>query len=187
MPLVGTWNPKAAVCIVTKRCDGTARLGLPSAPMLCAANGKTATSSISVPIARRPACTAPSGSCLTISPASGHVHNTSFVATAQNFVADGALTYRFGSKLASGSEVTFRSASEPQYTVKDWQLDPGTHAIVVCAQGMWVFSVSVQAQRLLVPWGCQHGVPGNQSSLRPKAQAAVLLTTCALCFLALCR
>ena len=133
---------------------------------MCAANGKTATASISVPIARRPACTAPSGSCLTVSPASGHVHNTSFVATAQNFVADGALTYRFGSKLASGSEVTFRSASEPQYTVKDWQLDPGTHAIVVCAQGTWVvFLVNVQVQRVFVPLGCQHGAPGIQSSL----------------------
>lgn len=88
-----------------------------------------------MPIARRPACTAASGSCLTISPSSGYVHNTSFTATASNFVADGALTYRFGAKLEGGREATFRSASEPQYTVKDWVLPVGEHDIVVCAQG----------------------------------------------------
>ncbi|PRW57378.1 hypothetical protein C2E21_4192 [Chlorella sorokiniana] len=102
--------------------------------LLATANNKNATASISVPIARRPACTATSGSCLTVAPASGHIQNTSFVATVSNFVADGALTYRFGAKLDSGSEVTFRSASEPQYTIKEWVLPVGQHIIVSCAQ-----------------------------------------------------
>lgn len=102
-------------------------------PVCFAANSRSATASISVPIARRPACTA--ATCLAVSPSSGFVHNTSFTATASNFVADGALTYRFGAKLEGGREATFRSASEPQYTIKDWVLPVGEHDIVVCAQG----------------------------------------------------
>jgi len=66
-----------------------------------------------------------------------------------NFVADGALTYRFGAKLDSGSEVSFRSVSKPQYTIKEWVLPPGQHTIVVCAQGKHSFD-----QRMSVCLGC---------------------------------
>lgn len=100
-----------------------------------AANDKGATSSITVPIARRPACTATAGSCLTVFPASGPTDTTTFEATVAGFVADGTLLYSFGAELEGANNVTYKTEESPQYTIRDWMLPPGKHTIFVCAQG----------------------------------------------------
>lgn len=109
----------------------------PSCPaLLPAANGKSATASIAVPIARRPACTAASGSCLTVSPASGTTDATTFVASASAFVADAALVYDFGERLAGGrSEFHVRGAADPTFSFAPRVLGAGDHTLFVCARG----------------------------------------------------
>lgn len=97
------------------------------------ANGKSATASISVPIARRPACTA--ASCLAVSPASGATDSTTFVASASGFVADAALVYDFGMRLADGkSQFHARGAADPTFSFAPRVLEAGEHTLLVCAR-----------------------------------------------------
>ncbi|PRW57206.1 receptor for egg jelly precursor [Chlorella sorokiniana] len=97
------------------------------------ANGKSATASITVPIARRPACTA--ASCLAVSPASGATDTTAFVASASGFVADSALVYDFGVRLADGrSTYHARGAADPTFSFAPRVLEAGQHTLFVCAR-----------------------------------------------------
>lgn len=104
--------------------------------LTCTAKGKSASASIAVPIARRPSCSS-AASCLTVSPAAGPA-DTAFTATAAGFVANGALTYDFGERLAGGrSEYHVRGRADPQYIFARLVLAPGTHTLFVCAKGEW--------------------------------------------------
>lgn len=101
--------------------------------ILPAANGKSATASITVPIARRPACTA--AACLAVSPASGATDTTTFVATATGFVADSALVYDFGLRLADGrTQYHTRGAADPAFSFAPRVLEAGQHTLFVCAR-----------------------------------------------------
>ena len=86
-----------------------------------------------MPIARRPACTA--ASCLAVSPASGATDSTTFVASASGFVADAALVYDFGMRLADGkSQFHARGAADPTFSFAPRVLEAGEHTLLVCAR-----------------------------------------------------
>ena len=86
-----------------------------------------------VPIARRPACTA--ATCLAVSPASGPTDSTTFVASASGFVADAALVYDFGVRLADGkSQFHARGAADPTFSFAPCVLEAGEHTLLVCAR-----------------------------------------------------
>ena len=98
-----------------------------------AANGKSATASITVPIARRPACTA--ASCLVVSPTSGPTDTTTFAAAASGFVADAPLVYDFGVRSADGrSQYHARGAASPSFSFAPRVLEAGQHTLFVCAR-----------------------------------------------------
>ena len=105
-------------------------------PPATAADGKNATASITVTMARRPSCTVGGGACLSVSPASGAVDNTSFVATASGFAADSTLLYDFGVQSAAGKQSFFvRSAADPRFTFAPRVLPEGASTMFVCAKG----------------------------------------------------
>lgn len=109
-------------------------------PLAAPADGKSAIASIAVPIARRPACTATGGSCLSVSPTSGPLDTTSFTLTASGFVADGALTYDFGVQDASSGRRNhhMRGAAERAFTFAAHVLPVGENMLFVCAKGKGV-------------------------------------------------
>ncbi|PSC71100.1 putative DNA-3-methyladenine glycosylase 2 [Micractinium conductrix] len=99
------------------------------------ADGKSARASISVPIARRPSCTAAT-SCLSVSPASGAADTTSFMASAAGFAADSALTYDFGEQDVATGRRSFhvRASATASHTFAPRTLPVGTHTLFACAK-----------------------------------------------------
>ncbi|KAL4452032.1 hypothetical protein ABPG75_007694 [Micractinium tetrahymenae] len=100
------------------------------------ADGKSATASLAVPIARRPACTAAAGaSCLAASPASGPQDTTAFAATASGFAADSSLTYDWGTQDAAGRREYFaRGTADAAFTFAPRVLPAGSATLFVCAR-----------------------------------------------------
>lgn len=115
-------------------------------------DGKTATASISVPIARRPACTAADGACLSVTPTTGSEDNATFLAAAVGFAADSSLVYDFGVLLADGRrDVHARGGTDPAFAFAPRVLRAGNHTLFACArdlsdaQACSTATVSVQA------------------------------------------
>ena len=100
------------------------------------ADGKTATASFAVTIARRPTCT--TSFCLTVSPASGAVDTTAFVAAASGFAADSALVYHFGVQRPDGwRDYHSRGSADAKFAFAPRVLPAGDYSLFVCATGVW--------------------------------------------------
>ncbi|KAL4419691.1 hypothetical protein ABPG75_006789 [Micractinium tetrahymenae] len=100
-------------------------------------DGKSATASIAVPIARRPACTATDGACLSITPTSGPEDNTTFLAATAGFAADSSLVYDFGVLLGDGRRDFYaRGSTDPSFAFAPRVLRAGNFTLFACARDL---------------------------------------------------
>eukprot|EP00887_Chlorella_sp_A99_P005110 scaffold25.g5110.t1 len=138
--LAGTRTDRANLVVQPFRTDGSAVLpdGARLAFTLTAtAGGRTASSSLAVDVARRPACAAaPPASCLVAAPVSGECTTTAFVLTASDFAADEGLVYDWGRVTSSGGrDYWARGGQLATYTFATGALPAGQQALFVCARG----------------------------------------------------
>lgn len=117
-------------------------------PALALAGGKSASATLEVPVARRPAC-ASGASCLAAAPLSrdagagsrrrllaGPPSADSFELSAAGFAADSPLTFDFGEQLANGRrDYHARDSASPTYAFELRTLPPGEHTLFACARG----------------------------------------------------
>ena len=100
------------------------------------AGNLSALATISVDIARRPACTAPSGACLTAAPTSGAQDTAAFVLNSAGFVADEPLSFNWGRVATGGSQdIWSRGSQQASFTFPAGSLPAGNQTLFVCAVG----------------------------------------------------